>query len=124
MENRQTKLEKKNVQAGINYVEYSHKNSYGAVTAFALAHVEDPHNTFHSYAIDWTPTYIKGYVDGLNYFTYTKKETWPFDSFFNINLNMAIGGYISGAIDDSAFPLNYTIDSLTVYDNGYVTRMG
>ena len=86
--------------------------------------VSDPHNQFHVYSIDWTPTHIKGYLDGVNYFSYAKSdgsfEAWPFDTNFNIIVNNAIGGAWGGAmgVDDAAFPKQYTIDYVRVYQSG------
>lgn len=87
--------------------------------------VNDPQNTWHTYTVDWTPTYIKGYVDGRNYYTFNKRENtydaWPFDSGFMIILNTAVGGGWGGqkGIDDSVFPTHYVIDYVRVHDNGH-----
>jgi beta-glucanase (GH16 family) len=86
--------------------------------------ITDPHNTFHTYTLDWTPTQIKGFVDGYHYYTFNKEnsfEAWPFDQFFDIIINTAIGGNWGGqqGVDDSAFPKYYTIDYIRVYDNNF-----
>jgi len=51
---------------------------------------------FHTYTLNWTPTYIRIYIDNVNMFTYIKSdpsiEAWPFDSEMNIFLNVAVGG--------------------------------
>lgn len=76
---------------------------------------------FHVYAVEWTPNYIKGFVDGKCYFTFfnDKKDdntTWPFNKPFNLKLNLAWGGW-GGAqgLDESALPTTYEIDYVRVF---------
>lgn len=75
---------------------------------------------FHVYALEWTPQYIRGMVDGQEYFRYTETgshQTWPFDAPFYLKLNLAWGGNWGGAqgIDESALPATYKIDYVRVY---------
>lgn len=85
-------------------------------------YIKDMEEEFHVYSVEWTEDYIKGYVDGINYFTFQndKKgniETWPFDKAFNLKLNLAIGGNWGGAegVDPAIFPARYHIDYVRVY---------
>lgn len=88
--------------------------------------VAAPHSEFHTYSIDWTPTYIKAYIDGVHYFTYDKSDAsfgaWPFDTDFNIILNVAVGGNWGGVqgVDDAIFPTTYTVEYVRQYQNGFV----
>ncbi|MFD1630309.1 family 16 glycosylhydrolase [Pseudopedobacter beijingensis] len=77
---------------------------------------------FHVYAVEWTADFIKGYVDGENYFTFQNdktgnKDTWPFYNPFYLKLNLAWGGNWGGAmgIDESVLPANYDIDYVRVF---------
>lgn len=88
--------------------------------------LDDVYDTYHTYTMDWTPTYIKSYVDDKLYFTFMKEgssyKDWPFDSFFKLQVDNAIGGVGFGGdhgIDDSAFPKHFTIDYIRVYQNGF-----
>lgn len=88
--------------------------------------LDDVYDTYHTYTMDWTPSYIKSYVDDELYFTFMKEgntyKDWPFDSFFKLQVNNAIGGVGFGGdhgIDDSAFPKHFTIDYIRVYQNGF-----
>lgn len=62
-------------------------------------------SNFHVYAVEWTENFIKGYVDGENYFTFLNdgkkdKKTWPFNTPFYLKLNLAMGrklGWSSGS---------------------------
>lgn len=77
---------------------------------------------FHVYAVEWTADYIKGYVDGVNYFTFVNDKTnnyntWPFYNPFYLKLNLAWGGNWGGAmgVDEDALPTTYEIDYVRVF---------
>lgn len=79
---------------------------------------------FHVYALEWTPEYIKSYVDGEQLFYYKPEDygkrnydTWPFDNPFYLKLNLAWGGNWGGAqgIDESCLPAVYEIDYVRVF---------
>lgn len=77
---------------------------------------------FHVYAVEWTPDYIKGFVDGECYFTFPNdkkgnKDTWPFNAPFYVKLNLAWGGDWGGAqgIDESKLPATYEIDYVRIF---------
>lgn len=76
---------------------------------------------FHLYRVDWTPTYIKGFVDDVEIFHIKNERTgfeaWPFDQHFHWLINLAIGGNWGGAkgIDDSALPATFEVDYVRVY---------
>ena len=77
---------------------------------------------FHVYSVTWTPARLEFFVDGRSYFTFAKEPgagtaEWPFDSPQYLILNLAIGGTWGGqkGIDDSAFPAQFVIDYVRVY---------
>lgn len=76
---------------------------------------------FHVYAIDWTSTEIKFYVDETLHYTYKPSgyndSTWPFNKNQFLILNLAVGGNWGGAqgIDDSIFPQQFLIDYVRIY---------
>lgn len=77
---------------------------------------------FHIYAVEWTADFIKGFVDGVEYFRFNNdgagnKETWPFNVPFYLKLNLAWGGDWGGAqgVDESKLPATYEIDYVRVY---------
>lgn len=85
--------------------------------------IENAETAFHVYAVEWTPGYIKGFVDGVNYFTFLNDgeenvETWPFDKPFYLKLNLAWGGNWGGqqGLDETALPAVYEIDYVRVYE--------
>lgn len=83
--------------------------------------IDDVENSFHVYAIEWTPRKIDFFVDDEKYFTYENDgrgwPSWPFDQPFYLILNLAIGGNWGGAqgIDDSIFPQQMQVDYVRVY---------
>lgn len=77
---------------------------------------------FHIYALEWTPEYIRTYVDGqpLLYFPNDGKgddNTWPFNKPFHPILNLAWGGSWGGwnGVNESALPATYQIDYVRVF---------
>lgn len=86
--------------------------------------IKDAEQTFHEYAIEWTPQSIIWFVDGEQYATFqnqnkTYKE-WPFDQAFHLILNITIGGNWGGSqgIDDSIWPQQMVVDYVRVYQKG------
>ncbi len=77
---------------------------------------------FHVYAVEWEPNEIRWYVDGNLYGTTT---VWwsaggdypaPFDQYFHILVNLAVGGNPVPTPDESTvFPQELVIDYIRVY---------
>lgn len=77
---------------------------------------------FHVYALEWTDSYISGYVDGVRHFHFTNdktgnKDTWPFNMPFYLKLNLAWGGDWGGAqgVDPGCLPATYQVDYVRVF---------
>ena len=69
---------------------------------------------FHTYGVDWQPTYVKWYIDGELCASYL--GAMPSDPLY-VCLNTAVGGAWPGApTSATTFPVNYDIDYLRVYD--------
>ena len=73
-----------------------------------------------TYAIEWTSTGIKWFVDGNNYVTGNTtnniNNTGAFQNPFFIILNLAIGGDLPGNnINDGALPCTMQVDYVRVY---------
>ena len=82
----------------------------------------DVADTFHVYALEWTPERIDIFVDDTVFFTYMNEhngwEAWPFDQPFHVILNVAVGGWwgrAAGGIDDRIFPRRMLVDYVRVY---------
>lgn len=75
---------------------------------------------YHTYRVDWTPTEITWFVDGVQYhvgnIANNINGTEEFHNPFFLLLNMAIGGNLPGQnIDESRLPATMFVDYVRVY---------
>ncbi len=82
--------------------------------------VENVSDEFHEYSVKWTDEYIEFFLDGKSQAKYIKGknasvEDWPFDRKFYLILNIAIGGFWGGEIDDSILPQEMIIDYIRIF---------
>ena len=102
------------------HTEAYHHSIQTQKTAFTK--IEAATEEFHVYRVDWTPTYIKGFVDDKELFHFDNEhksyKEWPFDQKFHWIINLAIGGFWGGAegVDDSVFPASFEVDYVRVYN--------
>ena len=87
----------------------------------AVKKIENATTEFHEYRVDWTPDYIRGYVDDVQIFNFQNErsgyQAWPFDKQFHWLLNLAVGGNWGGqqGVDEDAFPASMEVDYVRVY---------
>lgn len=82
---------------------------------------------FHVWGIEWTPTTataagkVKFFLDGVQYWTFNSLSVgaadYPFTSPNYIILNLAIGGKMGGAVDNSIFPKQMLVDYVRYYQD-------
>ncbi|MEO6721066.1 MAG: glycoside hydrolase family 16 protein [Ferruginibacter sp.] len=83
--------------------------------------IKDPYNTYHLYAIEWTPEGMGFLLDNVMYYHIANEHKtvaeWPFDSPFYLLLNVAVGGNWGGqkGVDPTIFPAAMEIDYVRVY---------
>lgn len=81
--------------------------------------VQDLCETFHLYQMLWTPDRVTISVDDMPYFRFknpgTGTDAWPYDGPFFLLLNLAVGGNWPGPVDDSIFPITFSLDYVRVY---------
>jgi beta-glucanase (GH16 family) len=79
----------------------------------------DACTAFHNYQMHWTREHIAFGVDGVEHFRYVNPRqgpvSWPFDAPQFLVLNIAIGGDLGGAVDDSIFPVQMLIEHVKVW---------
>jgi beta-glucanase (GH16 family) len=84
--------------------------------------VTDACETFHNYQMDWTAQQIRFGVDGKTHAIFRNSgsghDQWPFDLPQFLILNLAIGGDLGGAVDDTIFPVRMEVDYVRVYQRG------
>lgn len=78
---------------------------------------------YHVYGIEWTPNYIKWFVDGVQYneinIANNVGSTEEFKKSYFLLLNFAIGGNWPGFnIATGVFPAKYYVDWVRVYQDG------
>ena len=84
---------------------------------------------FNLYAVEWTPSRIRGFVNDNHYFTFENERLtdpdadfrhWPFDKPFHLILNIAVGGSWGGrhGVDPEIWPQRMEVDWVRVYDCG------
>ncbi|MDR0597289.1 MAG: glycoside hydrolase family 16 protein [Treponema sp.] len=105
------------VHAGVHTKQYT-----GETVKNERKYIPTTQSDFHVYAVEWTPDFIKGYVDSEVYFEFLNDheengDTWPFNKPFYLKLNLAWGGNWGGigGIDESCLPALYEIDYVRVY---------
>jgi beta-glucanase (GH16 family) len=79
-------------------------------------------DAFHDLAIEWWPGEVHWFVDGQHYHSVRAidmpdGQRWVFDdTAMFIILNVAVGGWFGGEVDDSIFPQSMTVDHVRVYE--------
>lgn len=119
--------------------KYGPKSGDGSEQRLVGQVFNDAAYTFHTYAVDWTPDSLKFYMDdklikdwdhpGREVYSKWEHEQgggWPYDGFYSIILNLAIGGdmaELGGGINDNEIwnpGMNKMyVDYVRVYDNGH-----
>ena len=70
---------------------------------------------FHIYAMEWTPTEIRFYVDDNIYGSLPNDPSRPFDKDFFFIMNVAMGGNFGGEIDAAFTESSMEVDYIRLY---------
>ena len=108
---------------GLNKVSSSiHCRAYNWPKGTQKTHVKSISSAageYHVYALEWTAEKMVFYVDGSAHLTFqnegTGYDTWPFYVPFYLKFNMAWGGNMGGATDETQLPATYEIDYVRVF---------
>jgi beta-glucanase (GH16 family) len=88
-------------------------------SAWGAARLPTACTAFHRYQMLWTRDRVIFGVDGFAHMQYPRTDggprAWPFDAPQFLLLNLAIGGDLGGAVDDSIFPRTFEVDYVRVY---------
>jgi len=83
-------------------------------------------DSFNTYAIDWRENSIEWLFNGISYQRFEADQgdfagkAWPFNNFFYLILNQAIGGWFVGEIDPLLQSSTLEIESIKYYKIGGV----
>lgn len=94
----------------LHYPGRSGGNADGKTLSIASATTQ-----FHNYIVEWTPNYIKIYVDTQLYHSFVNSSLSPFNQNFFIILNIAMGGSFGGSVDPAFTNASFEIDYVRVY---------
>lgn len=106
------------VSSSIHTQAYNHTINTQKTASRTVSTAE---SEFHVYACEWTPDYLKFFVDGTELMTFrnegTGKSVWPFTYAFYPILNLAWGGDWGGykGVDEDALPITMKVDYLRVF---------
>ena len=111
------------VHSTVHTAAFNHRIGTQKGTSTIVPTARTAHNL---YAVEWTPTEIRGYVNDLHYFTFDNErmwnsdadmDQWPFDHPFHLILNIAVGGSWGGqqGIDPDIWPQRMEVDYVRVY---------
>jgi beta-glucanase (GH16 family)/glycerophosphoryl diester phosphodiesterase len=116
----------------MEHVGYDNDTIHGTIHTKAYNHtkgtqkgktifIDKPNDTFHMFAVEWTPEKIDFILDGVVY-NHIENEhktnaEWPFDNQFYLIMNVSVGGMWGGrqGIDDSIFPQKMVVDYVRVF---------
>jgi beta-glucanase (GH16 family) len=116
----QTGANKTQVLGTIHTRAYNYNNGSLGVGQGSSRTVDTSCTAFHKYQLTWDASAVTVGVDGINYFTYSKpagaaSDRWPFDNPQYLLLNLAVGGSLGGAVNNSSFPNRMEVDYVRVY---------
>ena len=106
------------VSSSIHCAAYNHTINTQKTASRNIGTAE---SEYHIYACEWTPDYLKFFVDGTELMTFrnegTGKNVWPFTYNFYPILNLAWGGDWGGykGLDESALPITMKVDYVRVF---------
>ncbi|TWO34030.1 glycoside hydrolase family 16 protein [Seonamhaeicola sediminis] len=106
----QTGDDKNKVLGTCHWSDNGNNASYGLESSISNASTE-----FHIYSMEWTETYIKIFLDNVEYYEIALNESLPFNKDFFLILNIAMGGTLGGTIDSGFTQDTMEIDYIRVY---------
>ncbi len=102
--------DKNKVYGTLHYPGHFGGGGVGSTTIISGASTD-----FHIYALDWSPTTIKMYVDNNLYFSFANTTSVPFNHDFFCILNLAMGGSLGGNVSSSFTSDVMEVDYIRVY---------
>jgi beta-glucanase (GH16 family) len=105
----------------IHFSLHSQKYNHIIKTQITSFHkITNVRDAYHDYKMVWRKEGLSFFVDDLHYVTFASRAeegqlSWPFDKPYYLILNLAVGGFWGGEINESHMPFRLSIHSLKVY---------
>ena len=77
--------------------------------------VEGVSDEFHIYTVNWSPNFIRFYVDDVEFKTFANSSEVPYNWDFFLIFNVAMGGSFGGNIDPAFTESSMEVDYVRVY---------
>lgn len=108
----QTGTNKNEVLATCHWYDANSRStaSYGLKTTISNAASQ-----FHVYAMEWSETFIKMYVDDVKYYEIALNNNLPFNNDFFLIMNIAMGGTLGGNVPSGFSQDTMEIDYVRLY---------
>ncbi len=74
---------------------------------------------YHTYSCEWGPNYMYFYFDGNQVGSYTGRDVCKQSFKMYLLINLAVGGWGGSVTNPSAYPDNYDVDWVRVYQKRY-----
>jgi beta-glucanase (GH16 family) len=102
------------IHQSIHCGHYNYKNGN---LKFQKTHAKT--DKFNTYRLDWTPEYIRWFINGVQSFEVKNDggghSHWPFDDWYNLILSLSVGGAFTGTPNAAALPQTYEVDYVRYY---------
>ena len=108
-------MEHKGYQPGIIHSTLHYPGFSGGEGPTQSTNVTNVSTEFHNYAVVWTASTLKFYVDDTLFHTFNNNGTTPFNNDFFIILNVAMGGGFGGPVDPNFVQSTMEVDYVRVY---------
>jgi beta-glucanase (GH16 family) len=86
---------------------------------FNQTSIQNPQE-FNNYRIDWTPDYIRWFINDVQSYEFLNDggdhSHWPFNDWFNLIISLSVGGNFVGPVDQEALPQSYEIGHVRYYE--------
>ena len=102
---------------------FSHSFVYSEQMSIHGGQLQNYHDSFHTYAVEWSPTELRFFVDGVNHYTVHDADTGGFlsqqMSGMELVINTAVGGtFLEDPDNSTVWPQEFLIDHVYVYERG------
>lgn len=85
-------------------------NNSGNTASYGLkSSISNASSQFHVYSMEWSETYIRMFVDDVQYYEIALNNNLPFNKDFFLILNIAMGGTLGGDV-----PAGFTQDTMEI----------